>query len=123
MLGKVEEEEPEGEALSDRSSGSIVSFENESITYFSLLVRQQYFFSFFHVPIHLQSFILFLLDESTEEEMVLPHSKEEVNVLRSWVEVGGFPAHPEVEAKELLTKVSSYLCSLSPPLLFTSLLA
>ena len=44
-----------------------------------------------------------------------PHTKEEeeVDVLQSWVEAGGFPACPEEEAKELLTKVSSFPCSLT----------
>ena len=34
--------------------------------------------------------------------------EEEVDVLQSWVEAGGFPAHPEEEAKELLAEVSSF---------------
>ena len=54
--------------------------------------------------------------------MVLPHSKEEeeVDVLRSWVEVRSFPARPEVEAKKLLTEVSSYPCSPFPPFFFST---
>ena len=49
---------------------------------------------FLHVLIHLQSFVLFLLDESTEEEVAYPLTKEEeeVETMRSWIEAGGFPA-------------------------------
>ena len=31
--------------------------------------------------------------------------EEDIDVLRSWVEVGGCPAHQEEDAKELLTEV------------------
>ena len=34
-------------------------------------------------------------------------------MLQSWVEDGGFPAHPEEEAKELLAEVSSFPCPLT----------
>ena len=46
----------------------------------------------------------------------MPCSKEEeeVEVLRSWVEVGGFPAQPEEEAKGLLTEVGSPSCVYPP---------
>ena len=46
--------------------------------------------------------------KSEEEEKARPATKEEedINVLRSWMEVGGLPAHPEEEAKELLTEVN-----------------
>ena len=57
-------------------------------------------FSFIHVP------IFTFLDESEEEGVVQPLSKdeEEVEVMRSWVEVGGVPAQPEEEAKGLLSR-------------------
>ena len=44
--------------------------------------------------------------------MVQPLSKEEgkVEVMRSWVEVGGFPGQPEEEAKGLLSEVGSSPC-------------
>ena len=73
----------------------LTPLENELIIGFSLLVREQkFFFSFFHVSIHLQSLISFLLDESMEEEVVYPLTmeEEEVDTMRSWMEVGGFPA-------------------------------
>ena len=44
--------------------------------------------------------------------MVQPLSKEEeeVKVMRSWVEVGGFPAQQEEEAKGLLSEVGLSPC-------------
>ena len=41
-----------------------------------------------------------------------PLMKEEevVEMMHSWVEAGGFPAHPKEEAKELLAEVSSLSC-------------
>ena len=41
--------------------------------------------------------------------------EEEVEVICSWVEAGGFPAHPKEEAKELLAEVSSFSCFHIPP--------
>ena len=45
--------------------------------------------------------IIFPLDESEEEERVklLTKEEEEVDVMCSWMEAGGFPAQPEEEAK------------------------
>ena len=40
----------------------------------------------------------------------LRKEEEEVEVMYSWVEAGGFPAHQEEEAKELLAEVSSFFC-------------
>ena len=58
------------------------------------------------------STILSFLDESGEERAVQPLSKEEeeVEVMRSWVEVGGFAAQPEEEAKGLLSEASLSPC-------------
>ena len=39
---------------------------------------------------------------------LLMKEEEEVEVMHSWVEAGGFLAHPEEEAKELLVEVSSF---------------
>ena len=49
----------------------------------------------------------FLADESTDEEVSRPQTKEEedIDILCSWVQVRGFPAHPE-EAWGLLLEVS-----------------
>ena len=56
----------------------------------------------------------FLADESTNEEISRPKTKEEkdVDTLYSWVQVGGVPAHPEEEAQGLLLEVSLFLSSL-----------
>ena len=37
-------------------------------------------------------------------------AEEEVEVMHSWAEAGGFPAHPKEGAKELLAEVSSFSC-------------
>ena len=61
LLGKVEEEEPEGEALSEGSSGSI-SFLKDKLTTFMPPPGGGTIWSFsflLHAPIYLQSFILF----------------------------------------------------------------
>ena len=51
---------------------------------------------------------------STQEE-------EDMDIIRSWVEVGGLPAHQEGEAKELLSEVNHIPISLSFLLLSTCL--
>ena len=68
------------------------------------------------MPIHLQSFIFFLPDESGEEEAVYPLTKEEeeVETMRSWIEAGDFPAQPEGEAKALLIEVGPSSCVYLP---------
>ena len=71
--------------------------------------------------------IIFLSDKSEEEgeARLLTKEEEEVDVLQSWVEAGGFPAHPEEEAKGLLAEVSPFPClltyywSFSPNLAFS----
>ena len=84
-------------------------------------VNKQSPFFFIHVPIFYFSTILSFLGESEEEGAVQPFSKEEeeVEVMRSWVEVGGFPAQQEQEAKGLLSEVG---CPLVPHSPFLSLL-
>ena len=64
---------------------------------------------------------IFPLDESKEEERakLLTKEEEEVDVMCSWVEAGGFPACPEEEAKGLLAEVSLFPCSPSFLPLFT----
>ena len=57
-------------------------------------------------------FITFPSDESEEEERAKSATKEEedVDVLHSWMEVGGHPACPEEEAKGLLAEVNAFPC-------------
>ena len=71
-----------------------------------------YFTEQIHISISLYCFLqLSSLDKSEEEER-RPGTKEEedVDVLQSWMEVGGFPACPEEEAKGLLADVNSFPC-------------
>ena len=56
------------------------------------------------------------LDESEQEgekERPLTREEEDLDIIRSWVEVGGHPARQEGEAKELLAEVNIFPC-LSP---------
>ena len=72
--------------------------------------RQSPFLLHSHAHFYLSTIICFL-DESEEGGAAQPLSKEEeVEVMRSWVEVGGFPAQPEEEAQGLLSEASSFLC-------------
>ena len=43
-------------------------------------------------------------------EQPLSKEEEEVEVMRSWVQVGGFAAQQEEEAKRLLSEVGSSSC-------------
>ena len=117
---REKEEEPEGEVLGDSDTGSLsYSFllPNNLLIQFTLVVG----------CIALIIFFLYSLsdDSEREEEKGRPYTQEEedVDIIRSWVKVGGHPAHQEEEAKELLTEVKHIPMSLSPFLfLFTCLL-
>ena len=118
LLGKVEEEEPKGEVLSEGSSGS-TSFLKDGLTTLCLPPYGGTICSFsflLHVLLYLQSFIPSLLDESTEGDMpgLLTKQEEEVETMRSWIEVGGFPAWPEGEAKAVLMEVGPPSCVYLP---------
>ena len=66
-----------------------------------------------------------LSDESEREEereRLLTQEEEDIDTIRSWVEVGGHPACQEGEAKELLTEVKYIPLSLSLSFLLTCLL-
>ena len=97
ILGKVkEEEEPEGEVLGEESTGSISSTSQRPINkQFPLLP---------YTSAHVYHSTISFLDESEEEGVVQPliTEEEEVEVMQSWIEAGGFPAQPEEEAKGLL---------------------
>ena len=76
------------------------------------LTRKEFFFLFFlHVPIYFSNIFSFP-DGSEEEGVAQPLSKEEeeVEVMRSWIEVGGFLAQQEEEAKGLLSEVGLSSC-------------
>ena len=59
-----------------------------------------------------------------EDDKARPRTKEDedVDVLHSWMKVGGHPAHPEEEAKGLLAEVNAFLClfPISPSSLYFS---
>ena len=64
-----------------------------------------------------------LSDESEQEEekeRPLTREEEDIDIIRSWVEVGGHPAQQEGEAKELLLEVKHIPMSLSSINLFVT---
>ena len=111
QLKEEKEEEPEGEVLGDSDTGSLL--------YFSLLLinftdSKPYWYSFI-LPSS-PFFLFFPSDDSEEEEgKGRPHTQEEedIDVIRSWMEVGGHPARQEEEAKGLLAEVKHISMSLS----------
>ena len=50
------------------------------------------------------------MSQSRGAAQPLSKEEEEVEVMRSWVEVGGFPAQPEEEAKGILSEVGLSSC-------------
>ena len=106
-LKEEKEEEPEGEVLGESDTGS-------------LLFPPFFFFCTLTLQIHLCTCLHFLSsqlapsDDSEEgdEEARRPMTKEEedIDILRSWMEVGGHPAHPEEEAQGLLAEASKFPC-------------
>ena len=75
-------------------------------------INKQSPFLLYTCPIFYFSTIVSFQYESEEEGVVQPLSKEEeeVEVMRSWVEVGSFPAQAEEEAKGLLSEVGLSSC-------------
>ena len=55
-----------------------------------------------------------ILKKRKKREDLLHRRKKTSDVIRSWVEVGGHPAHQEEDAKELLTEVKYIPMSFSP---------
>ena len=54
---------------------------------------------------------LFLDDSDEEERRLLTKEEEDIDILHSWMEVGGQPALPEGKAQGLLAEVSKSSCS------------
>ena len=50
------------------------------------------------------------LNEEDGEVRPITKEEEDVDVISSWMEVGGHPAHPDEEAKGLLSEVNAFLC-------------
>ena len=99
QLKEEKEEEPEGEELGDKDTGSLLHFYPLPI---NLTDSKSYWYSF-----TLPSFSSFSSSDNSEEEEVkgrpLTQEEEDIDIIRSWVEVGGHPACQEEDAKELLT--------------------
>ena len=56
--------------------------------------------------------LVFLIDESGEEEVVKSETKEEheLGIIHSWMQVGAFPVLPEEETQGLLWEVGFSSC-------------
>ena len=106
QLKGEKEEEPEGEVLGDSDTGSLLYSSSDQFT------------DPIHTGICLYCLFLFCSpsDDSEEEEgKGRPHTQEEedIDVIRSWMEVGGHPARQEEEAQGLLAEVIHIPLSLS----------
>ena len=55
--------------------------------------------------------LVFLIDDSDEEEVTEIKAEQELGVIHSWMEMGGFPALPKEEAWGLLCEVCYFLLS------------
>ena len=100
----MEEEEPEGEAVAGpgKEATAHSSGNTPSVPLISLVINS-YICTFFFSTCHYSSLtlgIFFLADESADEEVPRPQTKEEedINMLHSWMQVGDFPAQPDKEA-------------------------
>ena len=79
-----------------------------SCPHFFLCVRFSTLNALFSSLSYSPFFFFFFLDESVE---AVAKKEEEVEVLRSWVEAGGFPTRPEEEAKSVMMEVSPPSCA------------
>ena len=99
IMGKVEEEEPEGEAMAGLSGEATIhsSGITPSLLSFLLLLICAYTYAYFFFSTHPSCIFhsrvspFFLADESIKEEIHRLKTKEEedVDTLCSWVQVGG----------------------------------
>ena len=89
--------------LGEDSTGNLIG----PLSFFYYFTEQIHISISLYCPLQLSS-----LDGSEEEERTRPATKEEedVDILQSWMEVGGLPACPEEEAKGLLAEVNSFPC-------------
>ena len=106
---KEKEEEPEGEVLGKSNTGSLLL--PPLCFHFNLTSSSLYLFTLPLFPCNFS-----LSDDSEEEngEERRPMTKEEedIDILHSWMEVGGQPALPEGETQGLLAEVSKFPCPL-----------
>ena len=111
---KEKEEEPEGEVLGDSDTGS-----SEKIYIFFRFFVSFIFFNPIFIGIICLGLLITLLppalflDESEQEGekgWPLTREEEDLDIIRSWVEVCGHSARQEEEAKELLAEVIIFPC-------------
>ena len=113
-LKEEKEEEPEGEELEESDTGSSLL----PPLFINLLIKFHFctclrFLSLFHdFPSSDDS------EEGNEERRPMTKEEEDIDILNSWMEVGGQPALPEGEAQGLLAEVSKfpYLFAFNLPL-------
>ena len=106
----MREEEPDGKDVAEeKGSGNhphnkLASLPQLVLTPISSSSLFSYLSEFSHILV-----LILLTDESDEEMVVKPKTKEEeeVRIVHSWMEVGGFPVLPEEEAWGLLQGVGS----------------
>ena len=97
-------------SLGESDTGSIL------LPPFFSLIYQSDFIVLYSFTLPLFSHNLSPLDNSEEgsgeERKLLTKEEEDVDILCSWMEVGGQPALPEGEAQGLLAEVSKFPCPL-----------
>ena len=101
-LREEKEEEPEGEELGESDTGNIL------LSFFFIIVIV---LITLHYPCTFILSPLFLDDSDEEERRPLTKEEEDIDILCSWMEVGGQPALPEEKAQGLLTEVRKPSCS------------
>ena len=104
-LKEEKEEEPEGEELGESDTGSSLL----PPLFINLLIKFHFctclhFLSLFHDPSSSDD----SEEGNGEEERPMTREEEDVDILHSWIEVGGQPALPEGEAQGLLAEVSKF---------------
>ena len=100
LVGEVEEDEPEGEAVVGPSGEATTHSSGITLPLFLILIQLcikilfQNFLFFFLQPILPVLTLFFLSDNSAEEGVLKLQAKEErdIDTLWSWVQMGGFPA-------------------------------
>ena len=100
--------------LGDSDTGSLKKFLFFFFTFstFYLFGSNLYWHHLFWPSDHITPLCSFL-DESEQEgekERPLTREEEDLDIIRSWVEVGDHPARQEGEAKELLAEVNIFPC-------------
>ena len=106
-----EEEEAEGEVLGESDTCSLLF--PSSLFLLILLIKSIFVsvcpasFLFHNFPLQMNP------TKRMGKQGPVPKKREDIDILRSWMEVGGHLAHPDEEAKGLLVEVDAFFsCSL-----------